>query len=95
MKTTFKIVKIINITALLFLLLGGYGLAITGALQVLAATLYLLLNPKSKLIYIYFVLVGMFFLLGNGRDFNWLFALPIFLIFYLSYIIHFHKKITL
>ncbi|MEC4004519.1 hypothetical protein OX283_007610 [Flavobacterium sp. SUN052] len=91
MKTLFKLVKIINIIALLFLLLGGYGLAITGALQVFAAALYLLLKPKNKLIYIYFALVGLFFLLWNRADFNWLFALPISLIFFLSYIIHFQK----
>lgn len=91
MKTAFKIVKIINIIALLFLLFGVYGIAITGALQVLAATLYLTLFPKNKLIYVYFGLVGLFFLLWDGDDFDWLFVIPIFLIFFLSNIIHFQK----
>lgn len=54
MKTTFKIIEILNIAALMFLLLGGYGLAITGGLQVLAAIFFLTLFPKNKLIYIYF-----------------------------------------
>ncbi|GGD32212.1 hypothetical protein [Flavobacterium orientale] len=92
MKIAFKIVKIINIIALLFLLLGGYGLAVTGALQVFAATIYLLIFPKNKLIYIYFGLVGLFFLLWDGNDFDYLLAIPIFLIFFLSFIIHFQKK---
>ena len=91
MKITFTTSKIINIIALLFLLLGSYGLAITGFLQVIAAILYLIAFPKSKLIYSYFVLVIIFFAFWD-KTFSWFFALPILLIFYLTYIIHFQKK---
>ncbi|MCH4829162.1 hypothetical protein [Flavobacterium columnare] len=91
MKTIFTTSKIINIIALLFLVLGGYGLAITGFSQVLAATLYLIAFPKNKLIYSYFALVIIFFAFWD-RTFNWFFTLPILLIFYLTYIIHFQKK---
>jgi hypothetical protein len=91
MKTVLKITKGINIVAVLFLLLGPYGIAITGALQVLAAILYLIMSPKNKLIYIYFGLVAMFFIFWQG-DFNWLFSIPVFLIFFLTYIIHFQNK---
>ena len=91
MKTPFKIVEIINIAALMFLLLGGYGLAITGGLQVLGAILFVLIFPKNKLIYIYFALVILFFLIWNG-EFSWLFLLPISLIFFLTFIIYNQKK---
>jgi len=91
-KTIFKIVQIINIIALLFLLLGLYGIAVTGALQVLAASLFLVLFPKNKLIYIYFGLVALFFLLWTDKEFNWLFLIPIFLIFYLTFIIYNQKR---
>lgn len=91
MKTTFKIVEIINICALLFLLAGAYGIAFTGVLQVLAAVLFLTLFPKNKLIYIYFGLVIIFFLIWNG-EFSWLFLLPISLIFFLTFIIYNQKK---
>lgn len=90
MKTTLILSKIINIIALLFLLLGAYGLAITGALQVLAAIIYFLSFPKNRLIYIYFGLVGIFFLFWTG-SFNWWFSIPIFLLVFLTYIIHFQK----
>ncbi len=90
MKTALILSKIINIIALLFLLLGAYGLAITGALQVLAAIIYFLCFPKNRLIYIYFGLVGIFFLFWNG-SFNWWFSIPIFLLVFLTYIIHFQK----
>ena len=92
MKTLFAIAKIINIIALLFLILGPYGLAITGALQVLSAIIYLFLFPKSKLIYIYFGLVALFFLIWDREGFSWLFAIPFFLIVFLSYTIHFNKN---
>lgn len=91
MKTTFKILQIINIIALLFLLLGPYGLAITGALQVLAAILFVLIFPKNKLIYIYFGLVILFFAIWD-RQMDWLFALPAALIFFLTFIIYNQKK---
>ncbi|MNX59880.1 hypothetical protein D3C86_907690 [compost metagenome] len=91
MKITFKIVEIINICALTFLLAGAYGIAITGALQVLAAFLFLVLFPKNKFIYIYFSLVFFFFLIWDG-EFTWLFLLPISLIFFLTFIIYNQKK---
>jgi len=91
MKTTFKIIEIINIAALIFLLLGGYGLAITGGLQVLAATLFILIFPKNKLIYIYFVSVITFFLIWDGA-FDWLLLFPVSLIFFLTFIIYNQKK---
>ncbi|CAC9976504.1 hypothetical protein [Flavobacterium panici] len=91
MKTTFKVLEIINIAALMFLLLGGYGIAFTGALQVLAAILFVILFPRNKLIYIYFGLVILFFLIWNG-EFTWLFLLPISLIFFLTFIIYNQKK---
>lgn len=92
MKTQLKITKIINIIALLFLLLGGYGIAITGGLQVLAGMLFLIAFPKNKLIYIYFGLVTLFFIIWNG-DFKWLFTIPIFLIGFLTYIIYSQNKL--
>lgn len=91
MRTTIKLAKIINIIALLFSLLGGFGLAITGALQVLAAFIYLLTFPKNKLIYIYYTLVIIFFIFWD-RSFGWLFSIPIFLIIFLTYIIHFQNR---
>lgn len=91
MKTVLKITKGINIVAVLFLLLGPYGIAITGALQVLSAILYLIIFPKNKMIYIYFGLVAVFFIFWQG-DFNWLFSIPFFLIPFLTYIIHFQKN---
>lgn len=91
MKITFKIMEIINICALTFLLAGAYGIAITGALQVLAAFLFLILFPKNKFIYIYFSLVIFFFLIWDG-EFTWLFLLPVALIFFLTFIIYNQKK---
>jgi uncharacterized protein len=81
-------IKITNIIALLFLILGGYGIAMTGVLQVCAATLFLLRFPKNKLIYIYFTLVAVFFLFWDQHSFDGLFAIPIFLIFFLTFIIY-------
>ena len=91
MKTTFKIIQIINIAALMFLILAGYGLAITGALQVLAAILFVLIFPKNKLIYIYFGFVILFFAIWDRQSMDWLFALPIALIFFLTFIIYNQK----
>jgi K+ transporter len=91
MKTTFKIVEIINICGLMFLLAGAYGIAVTGFLQVLAAILFLVIFPKNKLIYIYFSLVIIFFLIWNGK-FDWIFLLPVLLIFFLTFIIYNQKK---
>lgn len=81
-----KVLKILNIIALLFLFGGAYGLPVTGFLQLIIATVFLILKPKNKLIYIYFALVILFFSLWNG-DFSWLFLIPLFLIFFLTYII--------
>lgn len=91
-KITFETARIINIIALLFLLAGLYGLAITGALQVFSGILFLLAYPKNKLIYVYFGLVGLFFLLWDRHGFNMLFCIPIFLIFFLTYILYQQKK---
>jgi uncharacterized protein len=92
MDSLFKATKIINSIALVFLLLGAYGLPITGALQILAASMYFFVFPKSKLIYIYFLLAIVFFILWDGEKFNWLFSIPFFLILLLTYIIHFNKQ---
>lgn len=92
MKIPFKITKILNIIALFPLLLGAYGLALTGFLQVIAAILFLLEFSKNKLIYIYFALVIMFFIIWDRNSMDWLFTIPIFLIFFLTYIIHFQKN---
>ena len=96
MKLTFKILKVINIIGLLFLLLGPYGVAITGLLQVISAVLFIILFPKNKLIYIYFALVITFFLIWNIDPYYivWLFVLPLFLIGFLTYTIY-NQKITL
>ncbi|MBF03811.1 MAG: hypothetical protein CMP76_10995 [Flavobacterium sp.] len=91
MEFSLKHIKLINITALIFLLFGGYGIAFTGIFQVIAAFLFLLHNPKSKLIYIYFTFVVIFFTYWDG-GFGWLFLIPLFLIFFLTYIIHFYKR---
>lgn len=93
MKLTYTIAKIINIAALMCLLLGFYGLALTGALQVLAAIIFLILFPKDKLIYIYFGLVAVFFLIWDHKDIDFTFIIPLFLIFFLTYIIHFQEKL--
>ena len=92
MKTAFKIVQIINIIALLFLGLGGYGIGATGFLQFISAILFLFLFPKNKLIYIYFGIIIIFFCLWDG-NFDWLFALPIFLVLFLTFIIYKQKSI--
>lgn len=92
MKKELKVVEIINIIALLFLLGGGYTLAITGAIQVFAALVFVNLFPKNKLIYLYFGLVITFFLIWDRKTMDWLFALPIFLIFFLTFIIYKQKK---
>ena len=90
MKTILKASKVINIIALLFLIFGPYGIAITGFLQVIAA-LFLIVFPKNLMIYIYFAIVGFFFLFWDERVFHAFFLIPIGLIIYLSYLIHFKK----
>lgn len=92
MKIAFKIAEIINIIALLFLGLGGYGIGATGFLQIISAILFLFLFPKNKLIYIYFGIVIIFFCFWDG-NFDWLFALPIFLVLFLTFIIYKQKSI--
>jgi len=91
MKTAFTITKIINIVALLFLMLGAYGYAITGLLQVIAALLFVRLFPRNKLIYVYFGLVITFFLIWDG-EFDWVLALPLLLVVFLTYIIYNQKS---
>jgi len=91
MKLSIKHIKVINIIALLFLFFGGYGLPLTGIFQVLAAILFILHSPKNKLIYIYFGLVFFFFIFWDDK-FSWFFLIPVFLIFFLTYIIHFHNR---
>ena len=92
MKLPFKIIKVINIIALVFLLLGFYGLAITGYLQVFAALLFFIKFPKNKLIYIYFSFVMLFFIIWDRHTMDALFTIPIALIFFLTYIIYTQKE---
>jgi hypothetical protein len=92
MKTALKITEIINIVALLFLLMGAYGLAITGFLQVIAGLIFLGTFYKNKFIYSYFGLVIFFFAVWNGTLEDWFFIIPIFLIFYLTFIIYHQKQ---
>ncbi len=88
----FKVIKVINIIALFFLLLGGHGLKVTGFLQVFAALLFLIKFPKNKLIYIYFFIVILFFSIWDGHSIDWLFIIPIALIFFLTHIIYNQKE---
>ncbi|MCD2260468.1 hypothetical protein [Psychroserpens luteolus] len=94
MKTVLKLSKITNIIALCFLIFGAYGLIFTGFLQVIAAILFLIVCPKDKLIYLYFILVAAFFLLWDGTiaRLSWVLIIPPYLLIHLSYIIH-SKKI--
>ena len=91
----YQISKVLNVLALLFLLGGPYGLAFTGILQILAAFFFLIAFPKSKLIYTYFIITCLFFVLLKTNVyelFGPILLVPIVLIFFLSYIIHFKKK---
>lgn len=92
MKLPFKIIKVINIIALAFLLLGFYGLAIAGYLQVFAALLFFIKFPKNKLIYIYFSFVMLFFIIWDRHTMDALFIIPIALLFFLTYIIYNQKE---
>ena len=92
MKILFKTIEIVNIIAVLFLLAGAYGIAITGFLQIITALLFVFVAPRNKLIYCYFGLVVFFFLIWDYSSMDWLFALPIFLVFFLTFIIYKHKK---
>jgi len=93
MKTIFKSSKVVNVIALCIIIFGGYGLPITGFLQVIAAILFLIAFPKDKLIYVYFLLVGTFFVLWNRNimELTWLFIIPVYLLIHLSYVIHTKK----
>ncbi|MFC7773739.1 hypothetical protein [Flavobacterium sp. GCM10027622] len=91
MKTALKIIEIINIAALMFLLMGAYGLPVTGFLQVVAALIFVGTFPKNKFIYVYFGLVIFFFSVWSGSLEDWFFIIPIFLIFFLTFIIY-HQK---
>ena len=97
MKNTFKILKIINLVALAFILVLGYGWPITGGLQVLAAIMFAIVFPKNKLIYVYFFSVILFFLVwGEICDWdttNALFLIfPLILVIFLTYIIYNQKQ---
>lgn len=92
MKPTLKLIKFINGIALLFLIIGAYGLALTGILQVAAAVLFIITFPKNKLIYYYFGLVAIFFLIWNRKDIDLTFVIPVFLIGFLTYIIYTQKN---
>jgi hypothetical protein len=65
MKTILKTTKILNAIALLFLILGGYGIAITGILQVFAAIIYLFAFPKKQ-INLFLLWLGSTFLFTMG-----------------------------
>lgn len=93
MKTVIKISKVINVIALLFLILGFYGLPMTGLLQVIAAIVFFIARPKEKLLWIYFGSVLIFFILWDNNIiyWQWIFVIPACLILLLTYIIHFKK----
>ncbi|WP_047545245.1 hypothetical protein [Psychroserpens sp. Hel_I_66] len=91
MKNLLQISKVTNIIALLFLIWLGYGLMFTGALQVLAAVLFVIAFPREKLIYLYFAIVGLFFLIWQGNPFGWQFAIIVGLMILLTYTIHTKK----
>jgi Na+/proline symporter len=91
MKTVLNISKIINILALCCLIGLAYGLILTGILQVLAAILFFIVFPKEKLIYIYFGIVGLFFLIWEGNPFGWQFGVILGLMILLTYTIHTKK----
>ncbi len=88
---SFKIVQIINLLGLIFLLGGAYGIFFTGIFQIIAALSFWILFPKNKFIYIYFAIVILFFILWDGT-FNLLFSIPIFLTFFLTFIIYHQKR---
>ena len=88
MKIAFILAKIINTIALSCLILGPYGIMFTGIFQVTAAILFLISNPKNKLIYAYFATVIFFFIIWDGHTMNWLFTIPIVLIAFLTLIIY-------
>lgn len=92
MNLIIKIARVINIIALCFLILGPYGLVITGFLQVISAIVIWLAFPKSKWIYSYFIAVILFFLVWDKRVESYMFLIPIMLLFYLTYLIHFKFK---
>ncbi|WP_204346348.1 hypothetical protein [Psychroserpens algicola] len=91
MKTVFQLSKVINILALCCLAGLAYGLIFTGILQVIAAILFVIAFPKDKLIYIYFAIVGFFFLVWQGNIFGWQFIFPLGLMIFLTYTIHTKK----
>lgn len=94
MRIIFKISRIINIIGLLFLIFGPYGIAVTGLLQFIAAIFFLIAFPRNHHIYIYFIMVGLFFMFWNNNVFHWQLLIPLGLLVYLSYLIHFQKKLS-
>nr|WP_321224951.1 hypothetical protein [uncultured Psychroserpens sp.] len=91
MKTILQISKVINIIALLCLIWLGYGLMLTGILQILAAVLFFIAFPKEKLIYIYFTVVAIFFMIWEGNPFGWQFLVILGLMILLTCTIHTKK----
>lgn len=94
MKKSYKSYKILNILALFCLLGGPWGLPFTGLLQIIAAIFFLISFPKDKWIYVYFLITISFLVLTRVfiDSFNlWFFIIPILLVFYLTYILHFKK----
>lgn len=87
-----RISKIINVLALCFLVGGAYGLAFTGLLQILAGLFFMFTIPKHHLIYLYFFIVAVFFCIWRGDIFGWQCVIPIGLMFFLTYIIHFESR---
>ena len=92
MKLLIKSTKVINIIALCCLIMGAYGLILTGALQVLAGVIFFIAFPKDKYIHVYLGSVTLFFIFWKvDTFFEWQFIIPILLMIYLTYIIHFKK----
>jgi len=87
-----KISKTTNIIALCFIIGGGYGLIFTGILQIIAGIFFTFAHPKNQLIYIYFLFTFLFLMKWGGNIFGWQFIIPGGLIFFLTFIIHFHSR---
>ncbi len=94
MKKSHKSYKILNILALFCLLGGPWGLPFTGLLQIIAAIFFLISFPKDKWIYAYFLITASYLIIIkiyiNFFDLRF-FIIPIFLVFYLTYVLHFKK----
>ncbi|MGB3608064.1 MAG: hypothetical protein WA775_03740 [Psychroserpens sp.] len=91
MRTSLKVIKDVNIIALCFIIFGPYGFAIIGFLQTIVALMFLIMFPKQKSIYLYFAISILFFLIWPITETYIIFALPLFLTGYLTYIIQTKK----